>query len=239
MPLILGLIAVGAVILLLKWYGDANVKQLKGSLKWTGLLLGLMVVVMLAVTGKLGAAMGMVVALMAWVTRVFGFVQTMRHFGGMFGGATFGRGAGQSPDGSDVSSAFLRMKLDHASGTLDGEVLHGRFKGRALGNLSHEELRDLHAEVGGDADSRNLLEAYLDRRWPDWRETGPQPGAPPSTLGMDQAEALRILGLQPGASEADIKASHRRLMGQVIRPAPIGAGRITWRPRSTPRKIIF
>ena len=215
MPLFLGLIAVGAVVLLLKWYADANTKKLKGSLKWTGVLLGLLVVVGLALTGKLGAAMGMVLALMAWVTRVFGFMQTMRQFGGLFSGATFGRGAGQGASASDVNSAFLRMRLDHATSTLDGDVLHGAFKGRALGSLSHDELRALHAEVSGDADSRSLLEAYLDRRWPEWRGSGPQPGAPPSTTAMDDAEALRVLGLPSGASAADVKASHRRLMGQL------------------------
>jgi DnaJ family protein C protein 19 len=34
----------------------------------------------------------------------------------------------------------------------------------------------------------------------------------PRAAGMSRAEAYQVLGLQPGASEADIRAAHRRLM---------------------------
>jgi hypothetical protein len=40
---------------------------------------------------------------------------------------------------------------------------------------------------------------------------GRRPGARP-TGGMSQAEALEVLGLKPGASPADIRAAHHRLM---------------------------
>jgi hypothetical protein len=42
------------------------------------------------------------------------------------------------------------------------------------------------------------------------RRSGAPPGAPSGP--MTREEAYQVLGLQPGASEADIRAAHRRLM---------------------------
>jgi hypothetical protein len=134
MPLLLGLFVLGSVVLLLKWYTEADVKQIKSSFKWTGLLLGLLLILGLAVTGRLGPAMGMLVAMVAWVWRVFGWWYVLRRMGGVF------RGRGAEPHG---------------------------------------------------------------------------PASPSSGGAMDEAEALRILGLEKGATAADIKAAHRRLMGQL------------------------
>ena len=48
------------------------------------------------------------------------------------------------------------------------------------------------------------------------RQAGPgggQAAAPPRSSGpMSRAEAYQVLGLQPGATEDDIRAAHRRLM---------------------------
>ena len=45
------------------------------------------------------------------------------------------------------------------------------------------------------------------------RPGGGQSTPPPRSGGpMSRAEAYQVLGLQPGASEADIRAAHRRLM---------------------------
>ena len=63
-----------------------------------------------------------------------------------------------------------------------------------------------------------LLAAYLDRRCPGWREDVEGDGAAgrgerdAGTGPMSQNEAYEILGLAPGASEAEIRAAHRRLM---------------------------
>jgi DnaJ-domain-containing protein 1 len=54
-----------------------------------------------------------------------------------------------------------------------------------------------------------LLEAWLDRTDPAWRE---EPPPAPAAGPMTRAEALAVLGLAEGASEADIRAAHRRLM---------------------------
>ena len=46
----------------------------------------------------------------------------------------------------------------------------------------------------------------------------PSPGTgapPPASRGMSRAEALKVLGVEEGASEADIRAAHRRLIMQT------------------------
>ncbi|WP_341898659.1 DnaJ domain-containing protein [Ferrovibrio terrae] len=132
-----------------------------------------------------------------------------------------GPGAGQQ---STVETGWLRMQLDHATGRMDGDVLQGRHAGRRLSSLSFEDLilllRDCRAS---DNQAAALLEAYLDRSiGEDWREraTQGQTGAgdageaasAASSGAMTREQAWEVLGLPPGASDADIRSAHRRLM---------------------------
>jgi DnaJ-domain-containing protein 1 len=48
-------------------------------------------------------------------------------------------------------------------------------------------------------------------RWPGANH-GPQPQSPASRVPMTREEAYAVLGLKPGASIADVRAAHRRLM---------------------------
>ncbi|HBC08055.1 MAG TPA: molecular chaperone DnaJ, partial [Rhodospirillaceae bacterium] len=63
-----------------------------------------------------------------------------------------------------------------------------------------------------------VLEAYLDRVHPDWRDAaedaGPQTGSAGATRSgaMTRAEALAVLGLSEGASRQDIKAAYQRII---------------------------
>jgi hypothetical protein len=72
-----------------------------------------------------------------------------------------------------------------------------------------------------DGKSARLLEAYLDRRQPDWRvnRSSEQAGGGSSAEGaggeagpMTAEEAYRVLGLSTGATEAEIKAAYQRLI---------------------------
>jgi len=122
--------------------------------------------------------------------------------------------------GSTVRSRYLRMHLDHDSGALGGEILGGSFAGRSLDELDSAGLMALRNEVTADGESLALVEAYLDRRMPGWREdvegdaaAGPRRTA--DTGPMTDQQAYEILGLSAGAGKAEIRAAHRRLMKKV------------------------
>jgi hypothetical protein len=123
------------------------------------------------------------------------------------------RTAGQR---SRVETSLLTMELDHDSGKMDGVVRVDPFKGRSLSTLSDAELRQLYKICGSSGDqSLALLQAWLDRSYAGWRErwqAGQSRAAPDSSSRMSREEAHAVLGLKPGASEADIRAAHRRLM---------------------------
>ncbi len=119
---------------------------------------------------------------------------------------------------STLRTEYLEMALVHGSGELDGNILRGEFAGRRLSSLGREELLRLHAECRADADSRQVLEAYLERSHSGWRndahqgEESPDDGAANAEITMNRQLAFEILGLNEGASREDIIRVHRKLM---------------------------
>ena len=121
---------------------------------------------------------------------------------------------------SSVRTAALEMQLDHDTGEMEGTVLAGTFEGRRLSKLTLNELRNLLTEVRSDAESLRLLESYLDRAHAGWRDDREPDGsegqrATSRAGGMSTKEAYEILGLDPDASEAEVRDAHRRLIKQV------------------------
>ncbi len=119
-----------------------------------------------------------------------------------------------------VRTAALEMELDHDSGGLEGQVLAGRFEGRHLSDLSLDDLLDVYRELASDGESRQLLEAYLDGKFALWRQNaqadvGGGQGVAPGSGAMTKEEAYKVLGLEAGASAADIRKAHRRLMQRL------------------------
>ncbi len=138
--------------------------------------------------------------------------------GWMPGAASFGQRTTKSTGQiSKVSSEYVEMELDHDTGTMRGRILKGRMEGVTLDALDVPALLSLLPEI--DEESRALLMAYLDRREPTWREhadAGATTGAAHVDSGkMTEEEAYQILGVDPGASAADIGRAHRALMKKL------------------------
>ena len=116
---------------------------------------------------------------------------------------------------SRVATAILAMELDHDSGKMTGEVLSGPFKGARLEELDPNDLQSLYHYCAAASDqSISLLEAWLDRSKPEWRETwkGAERAKQSRSGAMSHDEALAVLGLKAGATNEAIKNAHHRLM---------------------------
>lgn len=136
------------------------------------------------------------------------------------GGPSWGGfpGTGRASPGrtSRVTTDHLDMELDHDSGAMHGRVLKGMFANRDLQSLKPVEVALLWQDCRfTDPQSAQLLEAYLDRVHPTWREDmsrGEQHMSSGPDGRMPVEEAWAILGLAPGADDEAIRRAHRELM---------------------------
>ncbi|MGG5821559.1 hypothetical protein [Falsiroseomonas sp. HW251] len=215
--IIVGLIALTAVLGLLRVFADAKPAQVKTAAVWGGGIIGALLLGLLLWSGRGVQAL--------WSLLLFG-PAIWRTVKGIGAARTFARGGSASPgQESDVETSHIAMGLDHDSGRMFGRVKAGRFEGADLAELDLPRLLDLMAELAArDPEGVPLLEAWLDRAHPDWRDQAQaaRPGRAPGP--MTREEALEVLGLAPGAGEDDIRAAHRRLM----RAAHPDAGGSDW-----------
>lgn len=218
--LALGLLVLGLVYVGMNVFVRSNPAVLARVLARAGGLVGLGAALVLLFTGRFAFAIPVAVV-------AFGLL-TGRGFSNPFagGGSGFGgiRGAPSGGGASEVRSAFLRMALDHDTGEMHGTVEAGTHAGQALDDLTLDALKRVLVEARGDADSVRLLEAYLDRRMPGWREDVETDGhAGQGSAGGEGAglgplslqEAYEILGLQPGATPEEIRQAHKAMMKRV------------------------
>ena len=212
---ILLLVALVAVLFLFSWYKRVP-KAKQRRFRNRALLIGGGIILFLAlITGKLHPLFAALAALVPLAYRAVGLYQTfstIRSFTSrMKAGASPGPTPGQT---SEVETEFLRMRLDHDTGEMDGTVLQGRHEGRALRELGLPELLELLDECRADRQSMAVLEAYLDRVHEDWRgHRRPPPGRSPD--GMNEDEARAVLGVGPDATREEIVQAHRRLMQRL------------------------
>jgi len=122
---------------------------------------------------------------------------------------------------SSLSTALLRMRLDHETGALSGEVLQGPLKGWRLDDLTREQLNELSDYCrDNDGESLRLLEGYLEQRFGEQAGSGhSQAGEGSNSESLDgsmsRREALEILGLKDSADEEAVIAAHRKLMQKL------------------------
>jgi DnaJ domain len=213
--LIAGAVAVIVLYSLLQMFRAANPAVLARAVKIGGGVLALAVAAFTGLKGEIAVALPLGIfgaGLLGWApfgTPGFGAI------GGLFGKAGGARSGGQA---SQVRSRYFEMTLDHDSGALTGTVISGPNAGRSLESFDLAALLSMSGEL--DAESAPLLESYLDRRFPAWRQhaqgdaAGRQSRAA-SSGKMTNEEAYQILGLKAGAGRADIGRAHRALMKKL------------------------
>ena len=201
-----GFAVLSGFLLLVYLFVNADPARLARGLKVSGVVVAVAAVATLAISGRLAALLVPVAMMMPLLVRVRALLDRYRT-----------PAAGQT---STVATPFLRMTLDHDTGSMTGTILQGRFSGMRVEELGGADLLALLRECRAeDEEGARLLEAYLDRVRPDWRDelAGERPGgsgggARPAGGDMTVEEAYAILGLAPGADAEAIKEAHRRLM---------------------------
>lgn len=217
---LLGIALVVGVYLLARAFVSADPRTLAHTMRYGGIVLGVVVIVFLTLTGRLGTALMLGALAFPLFTRWRTLRDTLRSARGPSGGQT-----------SRVETLYLRMTLHHDTGAMTGEVLHGTWRGRTLDSLTLGQLLSLLDDCRrDDPQSASVLEAWMDRTHPDWHSrSGDSAGASRGGGGagaggggggsgsgrggpMTPEEAYEILGLSPGATPEQVKEAHRRLM---------------------------
>jgi hypothetical protein len=202
-----GLAVLGGFLLLVYLFVNADPARLARNLKTTGIIVGVVAVAALILLPPVREF----AALLLPLAMSMPLLSRLRRLFDRFRPSLAGRTSRAETD-------FLRMTLDHDTGSMTGTVLRGRFAGMRIEELAFADLLALLRECRAeDEQAARLVEAYLDRQHPDWRDamasgaagagaTGPTSGA------MTVDEACAILGVARGASPQEIKEAHRRLM---------------------------
>jgi len=202
---LLGLAALLLSLLVLRGFTMANPHILVGQLRMGAGIVALLGAGLLTLRGLVGYAVSLA-ALGSWLLWGQGAAPW-----GNAGNAQ--RSPGQT---SRVTTEHLEVELDHDTGEMRGKVLKGTFAGRTLEELSPLELAQLWRDCRfADPQSTRILEAYLDRAHPSWRDDLERQEAEPgarSSGKMSREQALDILGLSADASEEDVRRAHRELM---------------------------
>jgi hypothetical protein len=210
-------LAIGIILLLLfivlgRAFVAADPAALARGLRWGLGILAALVIGVLFATEEFGPALAVTGGLLGVVWRGRALWQQFR--------AATGPRPGRV---SEVETDTIRMTLDHDTGAMDGTIRRGSNQGRRLTEMSHSELVALWRECCADDEAAaKLLETFLDRAAPRWRDAGSgqsdagpggrSGGGAASSGAMTRKEAYEILDLKAGASETEIKAAHRRLM---------------------------
>ncbi|MDA7946278.1 MAG: DnaJ domain-containing protein [Hyphomicrobiaceae bacterium] len=211
--LLIGIVIVVLVIVGLRAFLNANPKDLARTLRKIAGLSALLLAAFFAVTGRFVFAVPLGIVAMSLLGRNFSGAGGFSPFPG-----SARKSAGQT---SRVRTQNIEMELDHDTGDMEGTVLKGRFASHPLSSLDEPELLALLGECRtSDPQAAQLIEAYLDRRFPDWHAQAGQSRSSDQGTGqadgpMSTDEAYEILGLEPGASKSDIRRAHRNLMKKM------------------------
>src|SRR4029077_6777215 len=121
-----GVAILGGLLLLVYLFVNANPAKLARALKWTALGAAAALLLFLLLSERFA---------FIWLPLALVFPYLRGYLRSLF--ARF-----HGPDGgrsSDVVTPYLRMSLDHETGTMTGTVLAGRFEGMRLAELGNAD----------------------------------------------------------------------------------------------------
>lgn len=212
--LVLAIFVLVGLYFVARWFVSAQPSQILRAMRWTGAFLLVAGLIAIVLSGRWNFIWALLFPALPFLMRL-GAINAMRR-------NARGPQAGQS---SQVETRFLRMTLDHDTGDMDGEVREGPLAGRMLSALKLGEMIELWRLCAvEDEQSRSVLESYMDRHHPDWRDVAGGDAAsgarddaggrasPWTQTGMSETEAREILGVDENASESDIEAAYRNEM---------------------------
>ncbi|WP_052741755.1 DnaJ domain-containing protein [Kiloniella litopenaei] len=217
---ILGIGLFVGTMFLARWYSRANPATVLKTIKIILAIIGLFIALFLLFTGRIFMVLAAIPLLLPMLLRTRALFSRLK--------AARGGTAGQS---SEVVTTFLKMKLDHDSGEMDGLILAGDHKGCWLSELNLDQLEDLYRHYSAEEiKSAELLSAYASRRFGEkWAgnedesaqqrddaDYGSKDNEAKNHMGhMDRKKALEILGLEGNPSPDEIRQAHRKLMQKL------------------------
>jgi hypothetical protein len=209
--LIAGLLALYFVLWAIRQFGRITPASAAKIVRGGGFAVGVAAVLLLFLRGGLGLA-GMLASAL--------FANSLRRGGNPFASMMGAAGWNRPPPESVARSATIEMRLNRQTGQMNGGVTAGPFAGQALDQMTRTDCLKLYRYCeGDDPEGAALLEAYLDRRFPAWRQAQQGDGdARPRGWGsgsLTRDEAYEILGLPKGAGREEIVAAHRSLMKKL------------------------
>ncbi len=188
--------------------------------QWITIVIAVALLLMVA-TGRAHWLTVIFAALLPFVRAILALLSAVPLLNRILASMRVAQSAAGPSDGqtSSVKSMYIHMTLAHDSGDVDGEVMHGQFKGQTLNHMDLEELLQLLHECQDDEESIALLHAYLDRVYEDeWRQQAGASDQQQTASGsgeLTRQEALQILGLTSDPSDEEIIEAHRRLMQKI------------------------
>lgn len=211
----LGLFSLLGLYLVGRWFVNAQPADVFRALRWLAMIVVVVGLTAIVLSGRWN---------LLWVLSfpAFPLLMRWRAMRAMQKNA-HGPKEGQQ---SQVDTRFLRMTLDHDTGDMDGEVREGPYAGQLLSDMKLGALIELWRECAReDEQSRGVLESYLDRGHPEWRDVVGEGASSTGTDGargnrespwtrntMSVEEAREILGVGPDASDEDVEMSFRHEM---------------------------
>jgi len=216
--LFLGLLLLVVIMGFTNWYSSrATPAQRSQFLRQLALYGGAAALLVLVATGRLPWLFALIGGALAAGQRILTLLRSWQWLKSLHASTFSGTTSRTANDQvSTFVSRFLHMQLNHGSGQLSGQVREGRFAGCDLDQLQQSELLVLLKELNVDAESAELLQTYLERRFGEnWAPEDHEQMPHPRGADMTVQTAYEVLGLAEDADRNTIIMAHRRLMQKL------------------------